>query len=249
MGFQNSCQAFPVPNRRLVRRLACGILAMALTGALASAGCLYDPKDRCGDRQIYQPDIDFCACADGYGLIDGVCQKCGEHEHGVRMSGCVCEEGYARASASEPCTKIDIGKFCATDEDCGGGKLSCHVVNSQDGYCTETGCATSSDCTVPIYQCNRDQTVTYCQRPPTGLLNPCASDADCAGFEADYCEVIDNKFCIVGNCAPNPAICQPDDVCCNIIAGGISVCIPASAVPNGNCPGGGTIVPRNVVDQ
>lgn len=237
-------QTLFLARQRRAHPLAYGLVGLALSWAFASVGCLYDSKHRCGERQVYLENVDLCACAEGYGLIDGVCQKCAEHERALAALGCTCEVGYARDSATGSCVKADIGKPCTSDTDCGGGDLTCHFPTSTDGYCTQTGCAQSSDCGATDYQCNRDGPVTFCQRPPTGMRSPCASDADCAGFEANHCEVINRKFCIVGGCASNPNICPPDEICCDILASRRSVCVATEALINGSCPGGGSIVPR-----
>jgi hypothetical protein len=50
---------------------------------------------------------------------------------------------------------------------------------------------------------------------PTGVGTPCASDADCAAFDADYCELAVSRTCLVQNCTVSPNSCFQGFTCCS----------------------------------
>lgn len=55
---------------------------------------------------------------------------------------------------------------------------------------------------------------------PTGMNEPCTKQADCAGFEADYCayDPINKKgACTVQNCKTSPDDCPEGYACCKFI--------------------------------
>lgn len=66
---------------------------------------------------------------------------------------------------------------------------------------------------------------------PTGEDAQCTSDADCAGFEASFCDTFVTGTCLVPNCtlAPNDS-CFVGKECCDLSSFGLStLCIAAGA--------------------
>lgn len=234
------------PNRRAgTRKLLGGVWALlGVVAAVTPYGCLYDETDRCGTSQTYDAELERCVCESGFGLVDRTCVPCREHEVGT-LSGCDCAEGFARPSEGAACQKAEtLGKACASDTECKDPKYSvCHLEGAA-GYCT-SACETSEDCDRTLnYACDHFGAVGVCERPPTGEGHACATSADCAGFEADYCEAFREKKCLKQGCKQNPSICHGDWVCCDISVLGASLCIPPDALESGACPGGGTLIPR-----
>ena len=81
--------------------------------------------------------------------------------------------------------------------------------------------------------------VTHCAKPPTGLGDSCTTQADCAGKEASYCEVLAAHVCLVNDCASNTAGCPSGFVCCDLTTFvGTSLCVIESFLSGGTCPGG-----------
>ena len=82
------------------------------------------------------------------------------------------------------------------------------------------------------------------EHPPSGLGQACSLSDECAGNQASYCETVVAKSCVVNDCAPDPNRCYGDWLCCDIGLLGQSLCIPPSELEDGNCPAGGSLVPR-----
>lgn len=229
------------------KRPAAGWLALWLgfCGAVAAQGCLVDLDHRCGENQHYDDSAEVCLCDGDFAPKDDGCVRCGENEVGS-ADGCVCAEGFSRPSADAACeAAASLGEPCATDDDCGDGYDHCALgEGSQDGYCTSADCTTAADCPTD-YGCNTRQSPSFCERPPQGLGTACEASADCAGFEASYCESVSAHACLVNDCAPDPDKCHGDWVCCDIGLLSQSLCIPPSELEDGNCPAGGTLVPRS----
>src|SRR5689334_23612167 len=70
-------------------------------------GCLVDSKNRCGPNETLFDNY-LCACAEGTAYTPDGCVPCGDHEVSS-PTGCVCEPGYGRGSASDPCAPIPPG--------------------------------------------------------------------------------------------------------------------------------------------
>jgi hypothetical protein len=212
----------------------------ALMG-LVTVACLYDKGRPCGANQIFTDNQ--CVCAEGFGLSDGQCVRCGEHAVGS-LAGCSCETGYSPATDGGLCTKVSAGQACVSDDDCAGGETPyCHI-GANGNYCTVKNCADSQECVGANYACNSDGELAYCQKPPTGFGAACSSVDDCKDFEASYCEQMVNKICMVAGCKENPKNCHGDWPCCDLAAIGTSLCIPPEQLTSGVCPFGGVLIPR-----
>jgi hypothetical protein len=196
-------------------------------------GCVYDADDRCSPGQVVVK-YDRCACAPGFVAIEGVCTPCPEHE--LEQNGiCVCEEGYTRSSEGAACT-LDapgLGDACADDGDCTEERFPHCQADAAGDYCTDLDCASTEDCSGG-YACDLEATPSYCKRPPLGQSAPCATQDDCSGFEASYCEQIEGHVCLVPGCDTDPDVeCFIGWECCHA---GEGFGLPTLCVPEGTCP-------------
>jgi hypothetical protein len=219
-------------------------LLASLGAVLLAPACLVDLDQRCGENQVFEAEKEVCLCAADFERQGDRCVACGENEQGS-AEGCVCVEGFSRASADAACEPAaSLGQECGGVEDCSEAFAYCALGAEADvGYCTAQGCSTEADCPTD-YGCNTRQSPSFCERPPEGLGTPCNAAEDCAGFAASYCETVSAGACLVNDCAPDPDKCHGDWVCCDIQLLSQSLCIPPSELENGNCPVGGTLVPR-----
>jgi hypothetical protein len=220
-------------------------LCLPLAALLFTPSCLVDLDHRCGENQHYDADNAVCACDGDFALQGNACVRCGENETGS-SDGCVCLDGFSRATPGAPCAELAaLGQDCQSDADCGDAAYDyCAVASGEKtGYCTAPDCSTAADCPTD-YGCNTRAARAYCERPPQGLGMACTSDADCAGNVASYCETVQEHACVVNDCKPDPNKCHGDWVCCDIGLLSQSLCVPPDALENGNCPVGGTLIPR-----
>ncbi len=231
-----------VPSKACKSRRWSAPLALVVTAWLTPA-CLVDLDDRCGKNQTYDADADLCHCDAAFARQGNECVPCGDNEVGSG-AGCVCAPGFTRASANAPCLEAaSLGQACTADEECGADFSHC-ALEGEEGYCTRADCETAADCPED-YGCNTRARPSFCERPPEGLGTACSDSADCADFPAAYCETVIAGACLVNDCAPDPDKCHGDWVCCDIALLSQSLCIPPSELEGGNCPAGGSLVPRS----
>lgn len=220
-------------------------LAIPIFFALLAPGCLVDLDDRCGDNQRYDAQQGTCTCQAGYALVGNSCTACAENEVGS-PDGCVCAEGFVRPTPEAVCEPLaGLGQECASDAECGDERYPhCRLEPAADaGYCTSIDCSSGEDCPTD-FGCNSRATPSFCEMPPSGLGKACSSSAECEGYTAQYCETVVAHSCVVNDCAPDPNKCHGDWVCCDIALLSQSLCIPPSELEDGNCPAGGSLVPR-----
>lgn len=69
---------------------------------------------------------------------------------------------------------------------------------------------------------------------PTGEDQPCTTDADCAGFEASFCDNFVSLTCLVRGCSVVPDSCFAGKECCDLSAFGLpmTLCIAEGACQN-----------------
>jgi hypothetical protein len=204
-----------------------GMVCLIFAGR-ALPGCLYDPDDRCDDGMVYREDLALCVCEEGYAYTPDGCVACGEHEV-ASSAGCVCEAGFSKPSAGEPCleTPTGLGIECdPTAPACPAPYDHCEPA-ADSGYCTTTGCTSSDDCEGG-YACNAQ---AICQRPPVGLGQSCSTPDDCAGTEATFCDTFMAMSCQVQGCSLDPDNCFVGFECCDLSAFGLPqpLCIPEGA--------------------
>jgi len=159
-----------------------------------------------------------CACPEGSVPALNHCAPCGEHEL-ARAGVCECEDGYARATSSAPCTEsdtgsVELGDSCTASVECAG-----------DALCDVHGAG-------------------VCSAPPAGYGQPCTRADDCAATEATYCDTFSSHTCQLQGCKQAGGRCAGDLACCDFGVIGVSLCIPADALDEGECPAPGELVPR-----
>lgn len=223
------------PTPRLFRphRFRHAAALVGALGAISFAGCVYDANDRCSANEVL--DGKKCVCVAGAAMTDHGCVLCGEHE--VPTAGeCVCADGYMRSGANATCVPVPtaLGAACdTTATPCSDPTYDfCQPIATTQGYCTTSGCASSADC-VGGYACDTTASPAYCKRPPTGLGQACQSAADCASYEATYCEAVQTHECMVEGCTLSPDDCFEGYECCDLTALGLAKTL---CVPVGGCP-------------
>jgi hypothetical protein len=168
---------------------------------------------------------------------DHGCVACGEHE----VAGddvCSCEVGYQRPSVGAACVVIPdaLGAACTKNADCTDPTYNtCHIDADAAGYCTNVGCKTNEDCTGG-YACDTNAKTSYCERPPSGQGQSCASDADCAGTGATHCEAFVTHVCYVQGCSLTSNDCFPGKECCDVTAKSLGTMTKPICVDSGTCP-------------
>lgn len=198
--------------------------------AATKTGCV-----RCLENE--EAGANGCVCKAGYGRADAAapCNACGENEVTGATGACECATGFSRASAGAPCTPAPAGLDAACDTattPCPDATYNhCHAVSGTAGYCTSQGCTSSADC-AGGHMCDLTVTPSYCRRPPVGAGKPCASDADCAGTEATYCNTAVTQKCQVQGCTLSPNNCFTGTVCCDFTAYGVA---QYQCVAEGSC--------------
>lgn len=207
----------PFINHRMRARPVAATKRRVLWGALlvVAAGCVLDTDDRCGPNQVAFEGNERCVCAEGSAYTPDGCVPCGEHES-VSPGGCICEAGYVRDPAGV-CAEVagGIGTPCTSDAECTNPAYP-HCQESAGGnYCTSQNCEAGCD---GGFTCNPAAAPTYCQRAPTGAGTTCATNADCEGFDANYCEAFVSRVCVVRNCNLMPDSCAAGFECCDFSA-------------------------------
>lgn len=204
----------------------------SVMAALLLSGCVYDSGERCEKGQVLFDDL-RCVCAEGSVLGPNGCVPCGEHE--VPGEGeCVCADGYSRVSAEAACELAVTGQgnACSAEVPCTDAAYSQCQEGAGGGYCTNTGCTTSEDCSGG-YACDVEVSPSICRRPPLGANQACTTSADCAGTEATFCDAVITHSCRVEGCSLAPDNCFEGTECCDLSGFGVPLPI---CVAEGGCP-------------
>ncbi len=174
---------------------------------LLCTACIVDLDDRCGKDQVVDA-VGACSCKEGTELADD--------KHGCVSTG--------------PPLPAGLGVECEeTDNPCIDTTFSRCQDNSVRNYCTSEGCE-PGDCEEG-YACNQRESEFFCERAPIGQGETCASDGDCAGGEATYCETMLIEQCLVRGCSEGT--CFPGWECCDLSSLGFDDTL---CVPEGRCP-------------
>jgi hypothetical protein len=220
--------------RRRWRQAAARHKSRLVAAGVLLCGCVYDPHDRCDPGQVFNGDS--CTCPANTLMLDGgACQPCGANEI-VSAGACQCVAGYSRSSQDAGCepNPADMGVACdPASAPCASPVYGhCEATSGTSGYCTTSGCTSADQCTGG-YDCDTNSSPSYCRRPPTGYGATCGTDADCASYDAKYCETMVAHQCLVNNCTKSPNSCFVGYDCCDLTTLGIpqKICIP-----KGNCP-------------
>jgi hypothetical protein len=204
----------------------------------STAACRYDNDDRCDAHQVFDGEQNVCLCEPGYALIEQKCVRCRANETAVGNT-CQCELGYQRTDAGT-CLPgpSGLGEECdpksnaTAPSECPPAFPFCALASTGEGYCTQNECDSTDDC-AEGYTCAIWEETPFCQRPPTGFGDECETNADCEGKEADFCETLISKACLVSGCDLELKNCADGFECCDISAFGIDDTL---CVPNGECP-------------
>ena len=88
-----------------------------------------------------------------------------------------------------------------------------------EGYTKEEGNCIATNLTIPDEELPQQ----------TGVDTPCTSAADCAGFDANFCEMQVSGSCLVQACDPlDPKACSPGHHCCTFTSRGLpNLCVSA----------------------
>ena len=222
------------PSLQQARRHRGPLLSLAAVLA-AAASCVYDANNRCDENEMLSADGRQCICVPGSAMTAHGCTLCGANE--VPGNGmCDCAPGFSRPMPGAACAQapVALGMACDTQSaPCTDATYStCHVTGGTAGYCTNTGCATSADCSGG-YACETSATPAFCRRPPMGAGMPCQSPADCAGTEATFCDLAVTHTCLVQGCSLTADDCFQGTQCCDLSGFGVAQPI---CVQSGTCP-------------
>ena len=104
-----------------------------------------------------------------------------------------------------------------------------------EGVCrTGMYCTSNMDCADGEH-CDTTLNPPSCVMPPSGQGRPCTAAADCASFQADYCEVLISSTCLVQGCDKEANNCSPGYQCCDFQWIGLpSLCVD-EALSGGTC--------------
>ncbi|MFC1641870.1 hypothetical protein ACFL5O_04150 [Myxococcota bacterium] len=191
-------------------RLPMFFVLAALVAVACSDSESAEPSDQCRGLQSYDSVTGTCVCPTEHVLQDGTCQPCGANEEPSAES-CVCTEGFSREDSSGSCEPTDT--TASTSE-----PLTEHT--------GQTGTDTTASTGEPLTE----------HPEQTGVDTPCQSEADCADFDANYCELMVSSTCLVKDCdTTDPNACSEGHHCCDFAAFGLpSLCISA-ALSGGVC--------------
>jgi hypothetical protein len=221
--------------------LVLGALACSFASACIVSG------SRCDAHQVrvHDEQIDVCVCepnavmnADGHG-----CTPCGEDEV-VKDGACACKDGFQKPAAGGACERTDIGAACDAETPCADAYPYCVVDGVEQGYCTSDSCADNAMCPSG-WSCEAEGSMRYCRKAPTGLGVHCDTSADCASYEANYCESFQAHSCLLAGCAIGGSTCPNEWGCCDfsaLLGTALSFCLAPDALQNGACPMGGKLV-------
>lgn len=210
--------------------------------AAINGGCILD-HNRCDAHQVeLHGAYAVCVCAEGaVANANGVgCTPCAENEV-VQNGACACAPGSAKATPDAGCTKSELGAACNAAQPCSSAYPYCVSTGTADGYCSLQNCTSNADCPVG-FSCEKAAGTRYCHRPPTGLGAACGASADCAAFDANYCETLQSHTCILQGCATGAVACPNEWACCDysaLLGSPLSICSAPASQVDGNCPQGG----------
>ncbi len=212
-------------------------LGVSALFSLLAASCIYDPDHRCGPNQ-HVSNGTACACDDGLVLSGQNCVPCPENE--LWQSGvCVCREGFTRDTAADgggACVMGGAGTSCDPAAEASACTeepfTTCRDRGAGVGYCTST-CAADTDCPRG-FVCDTAASPATCKSAAVGQGDPCKTDADCVGKDANYCESTLTHVCIVVGCSiESPLSCSEGFSCCDVHSLGLALTL---CVPEGQCP-------------
>lgn len=220
------------------RVIAWRVVAVLSLVALAVGGCIIKDGEECDRNQVYRDtsQVDYCDCAPG--TVEDPkgfgCLPCGANED-VVAGKCECRSGYSRPPSGGACAPTVgqvLGAACTGAGTCSAPYPYC-ATDGNEQYCTLEGCGSTKACG-DGYRCSGTGSSAYCEKV-SGLTTTCASSADCAAFDANSCDTVQTKKCVVALCASDPKKCAGGTVCCDLsgFMPGFSTCISGTSCPIG----------------
>ena len=180
----------------------------------------------CDDGEYCDLTLDTPVCRpppSGQGEVCDSSEDCSEYE-----------ADYCETFVSMTCLKSECDPML---NDCSPGYLCCDfqfigipalcVDETLTGGVCGTGvtCDSDAECDSGTY-CDLTQDPPSCLMPPSGQGHACTSDADCSGFQADYCETIVTSECLVQGCDKEANNCSSGYQCCDFTWMGLpSLCV------------------------
>jgi hypothetical protein len=166
------------------------------------------------------------AFALGAGLLVSAClvdtdEPCGESLVKTDAGACVCPDRTVPVDGK--CLP------CGENEHPNGAQCVC-----DDGFARPAAAAA----------CEPSEAEPTPTPTPDGLGQSCASNADCAGTAATYCDVFATLTCVIEGCKEQSGVCPGDMTCCDYAILSRSLCVPASALTNDDCPAPGRRIDR-----
>lgn len=150
-----------------------------------------------------------------------------------------CEAIFTRTCLKQGCdtelNNCSLGYHCC--EFSGLGLPPLCVDETQSGGVCRTGveCTNHDECNEGEY-CDLTLEPANCVIKPAGEGQKCSEAADCAGFQADYCENIITSTCLMQGCDKDANNCSKGRKCCDFAWLGLpSLCIDLSFAANGGC--------------
>lgn len=150
--------------------------------------------------------------------------RCGKDQEPIDgdFIGCICVDGTVPAADGIGCEP------CPENEVAAGIACVCAA-----GYARTAGgdCAPSGDGGVEAL--------------PEGQGEPCNSSADCAGFEATFCDTLQSNSCLVRGCVTGENSCLSSEECCDLSIYPVAGLAEAGGlcIPQGLCDtAGGSVV-------
>lgn len=204
-----------------VERTSMNHRTRALVASIAAyfGGACIDDSERCGSNMVFDEKRYACFCDDHSVSLDGSCKACAADE--VVVGGvCGCPPGEVKNEANLCAAVAGLGDPCSADQPCSDATYNVcapATAGSSAGTCTSS-CTSDADCS-PSYTCAVWESAPYC-RQFSGLGAGCASDADCAGFDATVCDTYLSHTCIVAGCSVNANDCPRGLTCCDLSAFG-----------------------------
>jgi len=153
-------------------------------------------------------------------------ERCGPYQQKFDgdFEGCKCVEGAVATADNRACTPC--GQFeTAMNNAC----VCMPGYSKQAGVCTPVVDAGSTDAGI-----DSGMTATA----PTGEGMSCSSSADCASYDAKFCQNLRPPgMCFVQGCATGATTCFGDRVCCDLSPYGVPALVAAGGLclPPSSC--------------
>ncbi|MBN2528996.1 MAG: ABC transporter substrate-binding protein [Deltaproteobacteria bacterium] len=141
-------------------------------------------------------------------------QTCETQADCASFGATYCETGFTHTCLWQGCDK-NLNNCSAGYQCCEFSWMNlpnlCVDITVSGGQCA---CGTTENCKDGDY-CDLTLDVPLCFPPPTGQGTACTAAADCAAFEADFCDVNGSATCLKQGCDATANNCSPGYHCCD----------------------------------